>query len=203
MCFWNFELSLLMKELLFIYYIKTKTLVFFKFWIVSCIFHGLQLNREHCYKKLQGSIQEDSEMIRLNAHNLILCMNSKDLSEEIKDALKYTVLCNYSIKNLCGAVLQSREFLFGKPNSSTQNKCSIAWRTIQQSLQGRINRSSTHKTCSAYTELPASYNLCEHMIEDHPYAHALPMKAFIKKFLPDQLADKSNIKARIPKLNLK
>ena len=117
-------------------------------------------------------------------------MNSKDLSEEVKDALKYTVLCNYSIKNLCGAVLKNGEFLFGKPNSSTQNKCSEAQRSIQRSLQGRINRSSTRKTRSAYTELPASYNLCEHLIEDHPYAHALPLKVFLKLFAPHQLTDK-------------
>ncbi len=49
----------------------------------------------------------------MNAHNFILCMNSKDLSEEVRDASKYTGLCNYSIKNLCDAVLQIREFLFG------------------------------------------------------------------------------------------
>ena len=117
-------------------------------------------------------------------------MNGKDLSEEVKNALKYTVLCNYSIKNLCGAVLQNGEFLFGKPNSSTQNKCSKARRSIQRFLQGRINQSSTCKTGSAYTELPANYNLCEHLIEDHPYDHALPLKAFSKQFSPDQLTDK-------------
>ncbi len=117
-------------------------------------------------------------------------MNSKDLSEEVKDALKYTILCNYSIKNLCGAVLQNGEFLFGKPNSSTRNKCSEARRSIQRSLQGRINQSSTLKTRSAYTELPANYNLREHLIEDHPYAHALPLKDFLKQFSPDQLTDK-------------
>ncbi len=117
-------------------------------------------------------------------------MNGKDLSEEVKNALKYTVLCNYSIKTLCGAVLQCRQFLFGKPNSSTGNKCSIAQRTIHHSLRGRIDQSSTCKTCSAYAELPANYNLCEHLIKDHQYSHALTLKAFLKQFSPDQLTDK-------------
>ncbi len=84
-----------------------------KFWIVSCVFHGSRINRLHFLKHFTTAFKRIVEIVGLNAHNFILCMNSKDLSEEVKDTLKYTVLCNYSIKNLCGAVLQNGEFLFG------------------------------------------------------------------------------------------
>ncbi len=112
------------------YHMNTKAYVFFEILNFVLHFHGLQLDGEKCYKKHQQIIQEDSKINGLNAHNFILCMNIKDLSEEVKNALKYTALCNYSIKNLSVAVLQKREFLFGKPNSSTQIKCSIAQRTM-------------------------------------------------------------------------
>ncbi len=52
---------------------------------------------------------KEALIIGLNAHNFILFMNSKDMSEEVKDTLEYTVLCEHFIKNLCGAVLQNGE----------------------------------------------------------------------------------------------
>ncbi len=126
----------------------------------------------------------------MNAHNFIFCMNSKDFSEEVKDALKCIVRCEYFIKNICGAVLQTRECLFGKPNSSTQKMHHCIKIYPICSLQTRINESSRCQTCSTKFKLPANYNICKNLIGDHMYAHDLSLNAFLKQYSLDQLTDK-------------
>ncbi len=78
------------------------------------------------------------------------------------------------------AVLQKGELLFGKPNSRTQNKCTIARQTIEQSLKARMKQSSKCKTCSSYSKLPVNCNLHDHLIKVHPYNHTLLLNDVLK-----------------------
>ncbi len=137
----------------------------------------------------------------MNAHNIILCVNSKDVRGS-KNALKYTGLCNYLIKNLCGGVLQTREFMFGKPNSSTQNKCSIAQGTIQCSFREELLK-IPHAKLAAFTMNFLEVKSLWTPDKRSSLCSCSTIESFPKAIFTSSTDWQSNIKDSTPKLNLK
>lgn len=88
-------------------------------------------------------------------------------------------------------------------HSSSKQRVAV-WYTIFNNLEQMHHRTanyptiltiknqskSQNKTHSIYSVLPESYNLHDHLEENHPCAHALPLETFLKQYSPNQLPNK-------------
>lgn len=124
------------------------------------------------------------------------------LSFDVENLIKYTILCQYSINQLSGVVCRNtNQFAFGFHNSETRRRVFRRQVNIRRSLQSFRRSKQGTSSRSQYKILPADYNPLDFF---YPYQqngsgpqliHLLPHEAYQSQFdlIVDTMVSKNTI----------